>query len=129
MCAQFCFNHDQNELKRHAERLSLPALCALIDITVDEEQRYEENRDYGPERDDACHDVTTLILRSWASAHGFPAGCSSDERTAFVGILGSLPDDAKDQLARDAFKWVRGCRGLPSSVLNSLCDVFQRDAD
>ena len=125
----FCHSYDDDEVKRHAERLSPLALDALIDITVDEEQEYERNSDYRAERGATVHDVTTLILRTWASAHGFPAGCPSHERDAFVGILNSLPGDAIDELARDAFSWIRGCRGLPWAAVKSLCDVFQRDED
>ena len=125
----FCHSYDDDEVKRHAERLSPLALDALIDITVDEEQEYERNSDYRAERGATVHDVTTLILRTWASAHGFPAGCPSHKRAAFVGILHSLPSESIDELARDAFSWIRGCRGLPWAAVKSLCDVFQRDED
>ena len=128
------FNGDykDDEVKRHVSSLSLPALTALVDIAVEEEQQRKQNLyDIGERagRDDRIHDLTTLILRTWASAHGFPAGCSSDKRAAFVGILHSLPSESIDELARDAFSWIRGCRGLPWAAVKSLCDVFQRDED
>ena len=104
---------------------------AVTLISAAEQQREQNLYDIGERagRDDRIHDLTTLILRTWASAHGFPAGCPSHERAAFVGILESLPGEAIDELARDAFSWIRGCRGLPWAAVKSLCDVFQRDED